>query len=69
MPYGSFSHIKIEDSIICNEMDSYLQKQLQFAKKISSETEIDRKVFFTTMYEKIDQLRNEIKSKTLISFM
>ncbi len=69
MPYGSFSHIKIEDSIICNEMDSYLQKQLQFAKKISSETEIDRKVFFTTMYEKIDQLKNEIKSKTLISFM
>ncbi|CAM1361025.1 hypothetical protein [Tenacibaculum xiamenense] len=69
MPYGSFSHIKIEDSNICDEMDLYLQKQLQLAKKISGETEIDRKVFFTTMYEKIDQLRNEINSKILISFL
>ena len=69
IPYGSFSHIKIEDSNICDEMDSYLQKQLQLAKKISGETEIDRKVFFTTMYEKIDQLRNEINSKVLISFL
>lgn len=69
MPYGSFSHIKIEDANICDEMDVYLQKQLQLAKKISGEAEMDRKVFFTTMYEKIDQLRHEINSKILISFL
>ena len=69
MPYSSFSHIKIEDANICDEMDIFLQKQVQLAKKISGEAEIDRKVFFTTMYEKIDQLRNEINSKVLISFL
>lgn len=69
MPYSSFSHIKIEDSNICDEVDVYLQKQLQLAKKISGEAEIDRKVFFTTMYDKIEQLRSEINSKILISFL
>jgi predicted DNA-binding protein YlxM (UPF0122 family) len=54
--YGSFSHIKIEDQGICNEIDVYIRKQLQLAKKISSDSEIERKVFFTVMYEKIEQL-------------
>ena len=69
MPYGSFSHIKIEDANICDEVDVFLQKQVHLAKKISGEAEIDRKIFFTSMYEKIEQLRNEINSKVLISFL
>ena len=68
MPYNSFSHIKIEDSNICKEVEEQLQKQLQLAKKIAADTEVDRKLFFTAMHDKVEQLKREISSKLLISF-
>ncbi|SED90985.1 hypothetical protein SAMN04487765_0757 [Tenacibaculum sp. MAR_2010_89] len=62
--------MKIENESICNEIDIHLKKQMQFAKKISGDSEeVDRRVFVTTMYEKIDQLKAEIESRMLMSFM
>ncbi len=69
LPYNSFSYIKIEDDRICNEVDTYLKKQLQMAKKVSGDFEMERKVFFTTMYDKIEQLKKEINAKVLLSFI
>ncbi len=70
IPYSSLSHMKIENESICNEIDIHLKKQMQFAKKISGDSEeVDRRVFVTTMYEKIEQLKAEIESRMLMSFM
>ncbi|WP_435264239.1 hypothetical protein [Tenacibaculum sp. nBUS_03] len=70
IPYSSLSHMKIENESISNEIDIHLKKQMQFAKKISGDSgEVDRKIFVTTMYEKIAQLKSEIESKVLMSFI
>lgn len=68
-PYGSLSHMKIQDDDVCNEVDKYLERQLKFAKKISGDTnEVNRKLFFTTMYDKIEELKLKISSKPLLHF-
>lgn len=68
IPYTSLSYMKIEDEIICDEVDVYFEKQLQFAKKISGGAEVERRMFFTVMYEKIEQLKDQIKTKSVMSF-
>ena len=69
VPYTSLSYMKIEDKVICNEVDMYFQKQLQFSQKISGSAEVERRMFFTLMYEKIEQLKHQINSKALMSFI
>ncbi|PKH49664.1 hypothetical protein CXF68_02685 [Tenacibaculum sp. Bg11-29] len=69
VPYGSLSHMKIEDETVCNDVDLFLKRQLKFSEKISGDTnEVNRKLFFTSMYEKIKELKVEIKSRTMMSF-
>lgn len=67
--YTSLSHIRIEDEKTCAEIESYFKKQLQYSKRISGSSEVDRKMFFTSMLDKIEQLREQIKAKSSISFM
>ncbi|WP_369048815.1 hypothetical protein [Tenacibaculum sp. UWU-22] len=68
IPYTSLSEIIIDDKKTCVEIESYLKTQLQFAKKISGDAEIDKRIFFTSMHEKIDQLKHQLKTKTHLSF-
>ena len=69
VPYTSLSHIRIEDEKTCEEIETYFKKQLQFSKKISGSAEVDRRMFFTSMYDKIEQLKHQIEIKSSISFM
>lgn len=69
VPYTALSYLRIDDDKTCEEIENYFKKQLQFSKKISGDAEIERQLFFTSMYEKIDQLKKQIEVKSLISFM
>jgi len=69
VPYTTLSYLRIDDEKTCKEIEQYFKKQLQFSKKISGEAEVERQLFFTSMYEKIDQLKKQIEVKSLISFM
>jgi hypothetical protein len=69
VPYTTLSYLRIEDEKTCKEIAQYFTKQLQFSKKISGKAEVERQLFFTSMYEKIDQLKKQIEVKSLISFM
>ena len=69
VPYTTLSYLRIDDEKTCKEIEQYFKKQLQFSKKISGKAEVERQLFFTSMYEKIDQLKKQIEVKSLISFM
>ena len=69
MPYANLSHMRIKDTVIADEVDAFFQKQLNVSVKVSGKDEVQRKIFFTLMYEKIEHLKNQIKKKAKISFM
>ncbi len=69
VPYTALSYLRIDDSKTCNEVAEYFSKQLKYSKKICGTAEVGRQLFFTKMYEKIDQLKKQIEVKSLISFM
>jgi len=69
VPYTAMSYLRIDDPKTCNEVSAYFSKQLKYSKKICGTAEVGRQLFFTSMYEKIDQLKQQIKVKSLISFM
>ena len=61
VPYTTLSYIKIADSETCEEMIRYLKKQLQFSKQLSGDSAIERTIFFNTLYQRIDKLRELIQ--------
>lgn len=69
IPYTSLSYLRIDDEQTCEEIDEHFDKKLKFSKKISGDAEVERKLFFTSMYEKIEQLCKQIEVKSEISFM
>mgnify|MGYP005989903477 CR=1 FL=1 len=69
IPYTALSYLRIDDEQTCEEIELYLQKQLQFSIHLSGDTEVERQLFFSTMYEKIEQLKEQITIKSKISFM
>jgi plasmid maintenance system antidote protein VapI len=69
IPYTSLSYLRIDDEETCEEIDVHFDKKLKFSKKISGDAEVERKLFFTSMYEKIEQLCKQIEVKSGISFM
>lgn len=69
VPYTSMSYLSVDDDKTCKEIGQYFKKQLKFSKKISGDAEIDRQLFFASMYGKIDQLKKQIEVKSGISFM
>lgn len=60
VPYTTLSYIKIADAETCDEMIRYFKKQLQFSKQLSGDSGIERTIFFTTLYQRIDKLRELI---------
>ena len=69
VPYTAMSYLRIDDPKTCNEVAAYFSKQLKYSKKICGTAEVGRQLFFTKMYEKIDQLKKQVEVKSLISFM
>lgn len=69
VPYTSMSYLSVDDERTGEEIEKHFDKKLQFSKKISGDAEIDRQLFFASMYEKIDQLKKQIEVKSGISFM
>lgn len=69
MPYANLSHMRIKDIEVTNEVEAFFKKQLQVSVKISGKDELQRTIFFTLMYEKIEHLKNQIMNKSKISFM
>jgi plasmid maintenance system antidote protein VapI len=69
VPYTTMSYLRIDDDKTCKEIEQYFKKQLKFSKKISGESEIERQLFFASMYEKIEGLKKQIELKSGISFM
>lgn len=69
IPYTSLSYLRIDDEATCEEIDEHFNKKLKFSKRISGDAEVERKLFFTSMYEKIEQLCKQIEVKSEISFM
>ncbi len=69
IPYTHLSYIKIDDKKSCEESDLFFERQKQLSKKISGEGEIDRNLFFNSMYEKIEQLKQQIEIKSNITFL
>ncbi len=67
--YTHLSYIKIDDKKTCEESDLFFERQKQLSKKISGVGEIERNLFFNSMYEKIDQLKQQIEVKSSITFL
>jgi hypothetical protein len=61
--------MRIDDKKTCKEIEQYFKKQLKFSKKISGASEVERQLFFASMYEKIELLKQQIEVKSGISFM
>jgi hypothetical protein len=69
VPYTTMSYMRIDDKKTCKEIEQYFKKQLKFSKKISGASEVERQLFFASMYEKIELLKQQIEVKSGISFM
>lgn len=69
VPYTALSYLRIDDPKTCAEVAAYFSKQLKYSKKICGPAEVERQLFFTTMYEKIEQLKKQVAVKSIISFM
>lgn len=69
IPYTHLSYIRIDDKDSCDEYQQFFERQILMSKKISGNSEVVRELFFTSVYEKINQLKQQIEVKSLISFM
>jgi len=69
LPYTHLSYIKIDDKKSCEESDLFFERQKQLSKRISGEGELERNLFFNSMYEKIEQLQQQIEVKSKITFL
>lgn len=68
IPYIRTSYLRIDDNLICEETISAFNKKIQLSKKISGNAEVDRKLFFSSMYQKINGIYNQIiNEETLFS--
>ncbi|QNM84789.1 hypothetical protein H9W90_11350 [Polaribacter pectinis] len=61
IPFTTLSYLKISDEDTCNTIEKYFLKQLQFSKQLSGNAEIERTIFFNTLYERINMLKKQIE--------
>ena len=66
IPYTPLSYLRVDDENTCKEIADFFDKRIQLSKKISGNTEIERKLFFTHMYDKIEQFYNQIKNENIV---
>lgn len=69
MPYTTLSFLTIDDDKMNDEVASYFNNQLEFSKNLSDGTGMERKLFFTGVYERLKKFRMQIESKDLGVFL
>lgn len=69
MPYTTLSFVTIDDDKMNTEVSAYFEKQLEFSKNLSADTGMERKLFFTGVYDRLNKFRRQIESKYTNTFL
>lgn len=62
VPYTNLSYFKITDENTANQIEKYLKTQLEYSNNLSGDASVDRKKFFSMMYQKIENRKIKISS-------
>lgn len=54
VPYTNLTYFKVMDQNTTNQIEEYIQRQIEFSKSLSGEASFERSKFFYTMNQKID---------------
>lgn len=65
LPYTTLSFFLVDDVKMSEELTAYFNKQIDYSKKISGEGGIERRLLFNSFYDKINHLKNQIKSQDI----
>lgn len=60
VPFTNLSYFKVTDKNTTDQIEEHLKTQLEFSNNLSGNAAVDRKKFFTSMYQKIDNLKVQI---------
>ncbi|CAA0152820.1 hypothetical protein ACE1MK_12115 [Tenacibaculum maritimum] len=63
IPYTPLSFFSIDDKNTTREIESYYEKQLLYSKKISGNAGMERELFFSILYGKINLMKKQIRIK------
>lgn len=69
MPYTTLSFITIDDDKMNKEVSSYFKKQLEFSKNLSADSGMERKLFFSNVYQRLYQFKKQIENKDVGTFL
>lgn len=61
LPANMFGYILITDPKTCNETRNYFEHQIKNSKSLTTSGNRDRKIFFNTMYEQIENLKQKLQ--------
>lgn len=61
LPANTFGYILISDTKTCNETWNYFEHQIKNSKSLTTSGNRDRKIFFNTMYEQIENLKQKLQ--------
>ncbi|MDV7697320.1 XRE family transcriptional regulator [Chryseobacterium soli] len=61
LPANMFGYILINDAKTCNETRNYFEHQIKNSKSLTTSGNRDRKIFFNTMYEQIENLKQKLQ--------
>lgn len=61
LPANMFGYILINDAKTCNETLNYFEHQIKNSKSLTTSGNRDRKMFFNTMYEQIEHLKQKLQ--------
>ncbi|CAL2104173.1 conserved protein of unknown function [Tenacibaculum sp. 190130A14a] len=56
IPYGPLSFFKVDDDKTCDEVSMHFEDRTKLSKKISGNSEVERKLFFSRLYLKIKKI-------------
>ncbi|AZA90701.1 Uncharacterised protein [Chryseobacterium nakagawai] len=60
IPFSMFGYMMTNDAITCEDSLSYFEHQIKNSRSLNESGNRERKMFFNTMYEQIDQLKQNI---------
>ncbi|AZB10245.1 XRE family transcriptional regulator [Chryseobacterium sp. G0162] len=60
IPFSMFGYMMTNDKITCEDSLSYFEHQIKNSRSLNESGNRERKMFFNTMYEQIDQLKQNL---------
>ncbi len=60
VPYTNLTYFKVTDKNTTNQIEQHLKTQLEFSSKLSGNVSVERKKFFNSMYQKIENSKLKI---------